>query len=110
MHKHELSESLLSSSTKHYKDRKEISYEGEEDLRRLRRKIIPSLPEQQVDVQNYRADNQNFLKPFNPQSSFITIWNVVNIFLIYLYFLEIPIALTFGTFSLNQRGQSPLGK
>lgn len=48
MLRHELSESLLSSSTKFIEDRREKSYQGDEDLRRLRRKFIPSLPEQQI--------------------------------------------------------------
>lgn len=87
MLRHELTESLISSSTKYYKDRKEKSHDGEEDLRRLRRKIVPSLPEQQVEVENHEEEKQGFLRPFNPQSSFITVWNVINIFLIYLYFL-----------------------
>lgn len=48
MLRHELSESLLSSSTKFIEDRQEKGYQGDEDLRRLRRKFIPSLPEQQT--------------------------------------------------------------
>lgn len=56
-----------------------------------------------------KARNDPFLCPiiFTPQSKFIITWQILNIVLIYIYFMQIPIIIAFGTSTPIQKTIGP---
>ena len=68
----------------------------EQDLRRLQRKIVKELPERKIVKPQIVAKGMFCGTVLNPHSRLIIAWYVLNIFLTYLYFIEVPIAVGFG--------------
>lgn len=77
------------------------------NLERLYRKFNDSLPE--LKSQHTPKNSDPFICPiiFTPQSKFIIAWQILNIILIYIYFMQIPIILAFGKSSPIQKTTDP---
>ena len=96
---HEIRQSLLSSRLTLIQDRPQPEVDTEEsvDYERLHRKINAALEE------NHKRKEEKVARPlvcpmmFEPHSNFIIGWQSLTIFLIYIYFMQIPIIVAFGT-------------